>query len=200
MGAYAQYLDTRIRVFRDIKHDLVRVQTESNRRSDGLGAGCEPPVLASRLIGYFARPRRDAEALADQVTAKARRLRHLPVEKGLLREVKAIQRILDSLVQCRVCASNPSSSLVLTEQFFEDDMRDENTVLAFRMLIKDLLVLFQAGNEGVCNILGESLVFGLVSSSLRSGPPLHRHDRITAIVDLRFLTRDPPLLYSQVTR
>ena len=96
-----------------------------------------------------------AEAVADQRTAKARRLRHLPVEKGLLREVKAIQRILDSLVQCRVCASNPSSSLVLTEQFFEDDMRDENTVLAFRMLIKDLLVLFQAGNEGVCNILGE---------------------------------------------
>jgi hypothetical protein len=25
------------------------------------------------------------------------------------------------------------------------------------MLIKDLLVLFQAGNEGVCNILGRSL-------------------------------------------
>lgn len=34
-------------------------------------------------------------------------------------------------------------------------------MLAFRMLIKDLLVLFQAGNEGVCNILGElnSLTF-----------------------------------------
>jgi hypothetical protein len=50
------------------------------------------------------------------------------------------------------------SGLVLTGQFFEDDMRDENTVLAFRMLIKDLLVLFQAGNEGVCNILGESIL------------------------------------------
>jgi hypothetical protein len=103
MGAYAQYLDTRIRVFRDLKHDLVRVQTESNRRSDGLGAGCE---LAPLPAPVSARGRQDAEALADRIAAKARRLRHLPVEKGLLREVKAIQRILDSLLQCRVCASS----------------------------------------------------------------------------------------------
>lgn len=41
------------------------------------------------------------------------------------------------------------------DQFYDDDLRDENTVLAFRMLVKDLLVLFQAGNEGVCNILGK---------------------------------------------
>lgn len=41
----------------------------------------------------------------------------------------------------------------LTLQFYDDDLRDENTVLAYRLLVKDLLVLFQAGNEGVCNIL-----------------------------------------------
>ncbi|ORY25441.1 ANTH domain-domain-containing protein, partial [Naematelia encephala] len=109
MGAYASYLDSRIRAWRDVKHDLVRAQAESNRRSDGLSAG-----------------------------SKARRLRHLPVEKGLLREVKQVQRVLDSLIMCK---------------FFDDDLKDENTVLAFRMLVKDLLVLFQAGNEGVCNIL-----------------------------------------------
>ena len=40
------------------------------------------------------------------------------------------------------------------EQFYEDDLHDECTVLAFRMCVKDLLILFQAGNEGVCNILG----------------------------------------------
>ncbi|WVQ75688.1 hypothetical protein IAR50_005318 [Cryptococcus sp. DSM 104548] len=109
LGAYADYLDARIRSYRDVKHDLVRVQTESNRRSDGLGAA-----------------------------SKARRLRHLPVEKGLLREVKQVQKLLDALVQCK---------------FYDDDLRDENTVLALRLLVKDLLVLFQAGNEGVCNIL-----------------------------------------------
>lgn len=37
--------------------------------------------------------------------------------------------------------------------FYDDNLSDENTVLAFRMVIKDMLVLFQAGNEGVCNIL-----------------------------------------------
>ncbi|WVF67385.1 hypothetical protein IAT40_002141 [Kwoniella sp. CBS 6097] len=109
MSTYAAYLDSRIKCFKEIKHDLVRAQAESNRRSDGLGAA-----------------------------SKSRRLRHLPVEKGLLREVKHVQKILDTLIQCK---------------FFDDDLRDENTVLAFRMLIKDLLVLFQAGNEGVCNIL-----------------------------------------------
>jgi len=41
MAAYGEYIDVRIRAFKDLKHDLVRVQTESNRRSDGLGAGCK---------------------------------------------------------------------------------------------------------------------------------------------------------------
>lgn len=60
-------------------------------------------------------------------------------------------------------------------------MRDENTVLAFRMLIKDLLVLFQAGNEGVCNILGESLLprFSFVilafGASLPDRDPINRN-------------------------
>lgn len=41
LGAYASYLDMRIRAFRDLRHDLVYLQTESNRRSTGLGANCE---------------------------------------------------------------------------------------------------------------------------------------------------------------
>jgi hypothetical protein len=45
-------------------------------------------------------------------------------------------------------------------------LKDENTILAFRMLIKDLLVLFQAGNEGVCNILGtDDLVLSRASQA-----------------------------------
>lgn len=109
LSTYAYYLDARIRGFRDLQHDIVYSQNESNRRSNGLGAN-----------------------------SKARRLRHLAVDKGLLREVKQVQRMLDALVRCT---------------FYDDNLNDENTVLAFRLLIKDLLVLFQAGNEGVCNIL-----------------------------------------------
>ena len=41
LGYYAQYLDARIRGYRELKHDPVRVQAESNRRSsyDGSSGG-----------------------------------------------------------------------------------------------------------------------------------------------------------------
>ena len=95
MGHYADYLDSRIRAWKELKHDLVRVQTESNRRSDGLSAGCTSlkAVNPSSLTSV----------------AKARRLRHLPVDKGLLREVKQVQNILDSLIMCKV---SPHMSLM----------------------------------------------------------------------------------------
>jgi hypothetical protein len=37
-----------------------------------------------------------------------------------------------------------------------DDLEDELTTTALRMLVKDLLVLFQAGNEGIINVLGKT--------------------------------------------
>lgn len=39
-------------------------------------------------------------------------------------------------------------------QFYLDDLEDELTITALRLLVKDLLVLFQACNEGVINLLG----------------------------------------------
>ena len=41
-------------------------------------------------------------------------------------------------------------------QFYLDDLEDELTTTALRMLVKDLLILFQACNEGVINVLGTS--------------------------------------------
>ena len=35
-------------------------------------------------------------------------------------------------------------------------MDDDVTMTALRLLVKDLLVLFQAVNEGVINVLGQS--------------------------------------------
>jgi hypothetical protein len=117
MGSYANYLDVRIKAWKEIKHDLVQVQTESNRRSDGQGAGCESLLLTTSSLslyvylsdscrGTFIRSTSQTYPIFNSVTdvhiAKARRLRNLPVDKGLLREVKQVQRILDSLVQCRV--------------------------------------------------------------------------------------------------
>lgn len=40
-------------------------------------------------------------------------------------------------------------------QFYMDDLEDQLTTAALRMLVKDLLVLFQAVNEGVINVLGK---------------------------------------------
>ena len=40
-------------------------------------------------------------------------------------------------------------------QFYMDDLEDELTTAALRMLVKDLLILFQAVNEGIINTLGK---------------------------------------------
>ena len=90
-----------------------------------------------------------------------RKLRSMTVEKGLLRETKVVHRMIDALVECRVCRKEISVVLVdrcLLLQFYLDDLEDELTITALRMLVKDLLILFQAGNEGVINVLGKNLL------------------------------------------
>ena len=46
-------------------------------------------------------------------------------------------------------------------QFYLGDLEDELTIAALRMLVMDLLILFQAGNEGVINVLGNRCQFPL---------------------------------------
>ncbi|KAI0035312.1 ANTH domain-containing protein, partial [Vararia minispora EC-137] len=104
---YALYLDARIRAFRELKHDAIRVQSETNR-----------DLRLKTIMG--------------------RKLRTMTVEKGLLRETRIVQKMIDALVEC---------------QFYVDDLEDELNIAALRMLVKDLLILFQAGNEGVINVL-----------------------------------------------
>ena len=43
-------------------------------------------------------------------------------------------------------------------QLYLDNLEDELTTTALQMLVKDLLILFQAGNEGVINVLGKDAV------------------------------------------
>ncbi|RIA92620.1 ANTH domain-containing protein [Glomus cerebriforme] len=68
------------------------------------------------------------------------RLRKLTVAKGLLREVKILQRQLETLLNCK---------------FYLDEINNEITLCAFRLLVKDLLALFQSVNEGVINVLDQ---------------------------------------------
>lgn len=66
------------------------------------------------------------------------RLRHLSVEKGLLRECESVQRQIDAL---------------LKNNFLENDVKNDVLLTAFRLLVNDLLSLFQELNEGVINLL-----------------------------------------------
>lgn len=66
------------------------------------------------------------------------RLRNLPVDKGLLRECESVQKQIDSL---------------LKNSFLEGEIKNDVILTAFRLLVNDLLALFQELNEGVINIL-----------------------------------------------
>ena len=51
--------------------------------------------------------------------------------------------------------SLPNPIFLTSLQFYLDNLDDELNIMALRMLVKDLLILFQACNEGVINVLGE---------------------------------------------
>ncbi|KAK7683337.1 hypothetical protein QCA50_013599 [Cerrena zonata] len=152
---YATYLDTRIRAYRDLKHDAIRVQSETNRDlrnsqaiEEGRVASGEKPIGSKSGRRRFGSSKKDPVAeesppssssgVQRSKTMTGRKLRIMTVEKGLLRETKTVQKMIDALVECR---------------FYLDNLEDELNISALRMLVKDLLILFQACNEGVINVL-----------------------------------------------
>ncbi|KAI5818096.1 ANTH domain-containing protein [Pyronema omphalodes] len=74
----------------------------------------------------------------DYVRDNQGRLRKLSVEKGLLREVECVQAQIKAALKCT---------------FLDDEVDNEITLLAFRLLVSDLLELFHVVNEGVINVL-----------------------------------------------
>ncbi|KAF8493258.1 ANTH domain-containing protein [Russula emetica] len=131
---YALYLDTRIRSYRELKHDAIRVQSETNRDLR-LSMSLEDDARQNRKLS----PEEfQGTGSSRRKTIMGRKLRVMTVEKGLLRETKVVQKLLDALLECR---------------FYLDDLEDQLTTAALRMLVKDLLILFQAVNEGVINVL-----------------------------------------------
>ncbi|KAL5622302.1 hypothetical protein BROUX41_006247 [Berkeleyomyces rouxiae] len=96
-----------------------------------------------RTIRHYAhylseRARSFRETKIDWVRCKEPRLEKLSVDKGLLRETESVQAQLAALLECQVM----------------DDEHDEINITIFRLLILDLLALFQAVNLGMINILG----------------------------------------------
>ncbi|KAK1988599.1 ANTH domain-containing protein [Colletotrichum cereale] len=88
--------------------------------------------LAARAKAY-------RETKCDWVRTKDTRLEKLSVDKGLLRETEILQTQITALLKCDV---------------LEGEIENEITVTVFRLLVLDILALFQALNQGMINILG----------------------------------------------
>lgn len=150
MNNYAVYLDTRIKAFRELKHDPVRVQAETNRDLRASAALDEPAPSTSSSRRPASRGNEADASVQRSKTVMGRKLRIMTVEKGLLRETKIVQKVIDALLECT---------------FYFDDLEDELVLCALRLLVKDLLVLFQACNEGVINVLEHYFEMSQVDAS-----------------------------------
>ncbi|KAK2463621.1 hypothetical protein APHAL10511_004372 [Amanita phalloides] len=153
---YAIYLDSRIRAYRELKHDAIRVQAENNR---DLRNSLSIEEDVQRNIKEKERTKGNTNNGPQRSkTLMGRKLRSMTVEKGLLRETRIVQKMIDALVECR---------------FYLDDLEDELTNTALRMLVKDLLILIQACNEGVINVLEH--YFEMSHTDAKQALEIYRH-------------------------
>jgi len=100
--------------------------------------------IQGRNIRHYAaylaeRTRAYKDTKIDWVRAKETRLEKLSIDKGLLRETEVVQNQLTALLKCDVL----------------DEPENEITITVFRLLVLDLLALFQVLNQAMINILGQ---------------------------------------------
>lgn len=101
------------------------------------------PNINDYGVYLTARVKAFASVKIDYVKSKADqggqgRLRKLSIDKGLIRETESVQKLIGPLIKCKM---------------LENEVNNEITLTAFRLLVADLLVLFQVANEGVINVL-----------------------------------------------
>ncbi|PHH82541.1 hypothetical protein CDD82_5644 [Ophiocordyceps australis] len=104
----------------------------SNAQTQGRNIRHYANYLAERARAY-------QDTKTDWVRAPESRLERLSVDKGLLRETEVVQNQLTALVKCDVLETEPENEI---------------TIAVFRLLVLDLLALFQVLNQGLINILG----------------------------------------------
>lgn len=86
----------------------------------------------------LARAQAYSVARCDYVRSGDGRMKRLTVDKGLLRETEVIQEQIKALVKC---------------DFLSNDVENEISLTAFRLLTRDLLDLYNVQNEAVMNVL-----------------------------------------------
>ncbi|KAF2402879.1 ANTH-domain-containing protein [Trichodelitschia bisporula] len=106
-------------------NNFTEVQTQ------GRNIRCYAEYLLQRAVSFGA-------TKVDYVRHGEGRLKRLTVERGLLRETESVQEQIRALVRC---------------DFFTHEPENEITLMAFRLLTMDLLVLFHVMNEGTINVL-----------------------------------------------
>ncbi|KAL2161416.1 hypothetical protein VTH06DRAFT_7977 [Thermothelomyces fergusii] len=115
------------------KHkNMLAISMFSDAQTQGRNIRNYANYLSERARSY-------RETKIDWVRYKEPRLEKLSVEKGLLRETEAVQYQLTALLKCDVMDNEPENEITIT---------------VFRLLVLDLLALFQVLNQALINILG----------------------------------------------
>ncbi|KAK4128628.1 ANTH-domain-containing protein [Parathielavia appendiculata] len=115
------------------KHrNMLAVSVFSDAQTQGRNIRHYSAYLSERARAY-------RETKIDWVRYKEPRLEKLSVEKGLLRETEVVQHQLTALLKCDVMETEPENEITIT---------------VFRLLVLDLLALFQVLNQALINILG----------------------------------------------
>ncbi|KAL4784535.1 ANTH domain-containing protein [Aspergillus varians] len=86
----------------------------------------------------LARAKAFEQTKTDYVRSGQGRMKRLTVEKGLLRETEVVQKQIKELLRC---------------DLLTDEVENEITLTAFRLLTLDLLSLYSVMNEGTINVL-----------------------------------------------
>ncbi|KAL5338404.1 ANTH domain-containing protein [Aspergillus crustosus] len=86
----------------------------------------------------LARAKAFEQTKTDFVRSGQGRMKRLTVEKGLLRETEVVQKQIKELLRC---------------DLLTDEVENEITLTAFRLLTLDLLTLYSVMNEGTINVL-----------------------------------------------
>jgi phosphatidylinositol-binding clathrin assembly protein len=101
LKSYATYMETRIKAYANLKHDAIRVQSESNRDHRAT-TSTDTTKLDAWIGGDASGSKRRSGGISRSKTLAGRKLRQMSVEKGLLRETKIVQKMVSSLLQCKV--------------------------------------------------------------------------------------------------
>ncbi|PFH61195.1 hypothetical protein XA68_18011 [Ophiocordyceps unilateralis] len=130
-------------MIREGSPDVALAYLSRNRNMLALGHFSDAQTQGRNIRHYASylseRAKAYRDTKTDWVRAPESRLERLSVEKGLLRETEVVQTQLTALVRCDVLESEPQNDI---------------TILVFRLLVLDLLSLFQVLNQGLINILG----------------------------------------------